>query len=50
MLDSGGDPDLLRGEIDATPLVPSGDVVRAMDAFVEAGLIDITFRGTAPPR
>jgi biopolymer transport protein ExbD len=39
-----------RGEIDADPGVPHGEVVAALDAFLAAGLTDVAFRGTAPNR
>ena len=38
-------PDLV-GEIDATPAVEHGDVVRALDGFVAAGLTNVRFKGT----
>lgn len=40
----------LVGEIDAEPLVEHGDVIRALDGFAAAGLSNVRFRGTAPPR
>jgi biopolymer transport protein ExbD len=39
----------VKGEVDASPLVPTGDVVRAVDAFIAAGLQDVTFIGAPPP-
>ena len=44
-----GDPADVKGEVDASALVPTGDVVRAVDAFIAAGLQDVTFVGTPPP-
>ena len=46
---NGGDPADVKGEVDASSLVPTGDVVRAVDAFIAAGLLDVTFVGTPPP-
>jgi len=40
-----GSPDLV-GEIDASPAVDHGDVVRTLDGFVAAGLTNVRFRGT----
>ena len=37
----------LVGEIDAGPEVEHGDVVRALDGFVAAGLKNVKFRGTS---
>ena len=39
----------LPGEIDAWAEVPHGSVVRAIDAFMKAGITEITFVGTPPP-
>jgi biopolymer transport protein ExbD len=36
--------------IDASPEVEHGDVVRALDGFVAAGIASVRFRGTRPPR
>ena len=44
-----GDPADVKGEVDASALVPTGDVVRAVDAFIAAGLQDVTFIGAPPP-
>lgn len=49
MAAEGGDPDAVRGEIDATPLVPTGEVIRAIDAFFEGDLRNVTFTGTPAP-
>ena len=38
------------GEIDAGPEVEHGDVVRALDGFVAAGLSDVRFSGTPAAR
>ena len=46
---NGGDPSDVKGEVDASALVPTGDVVRAVDAFIAAELQDVTFVGTPPP-
>ena len=46
---NAGDPADVKGEVDASSLVPTGDVVRAVDAFIAAGLQDVTFVGTPPP-
>ncbi len=46
---NGGDPADVKGEVDASALVPTGDVVRAVDAFIAAKLQDVTFVGTPPP-
>jgi biopolymer transport protein ExbD len=46
---NSGDPADVKGEVDASSLVPTGDVVRAVDAFIAAGLQDVTFVGTPPP-
>ena len=39
----------IPGEIDAWADVPHGHVVRAIDAFMKAGVTEITFVGTKPP-
>ena len=49
-LDSG-----VKGSIDADPDVPHEEVMRALDTFVAADMMDVSFRGTAlrsksPPR
>lgn len=36
----------LRGEIDASPAVPTGTVLHAVDAFLRSGVKAIVFRGT----
>ncbi len=46
---NGGAVEDVKGEVDASSLVPTGDVVRAVDAFIAAGLVDVTFIGTPPP-
>ncbi len=46
---NGGAAEDVKGEVDASALVPTGDVVRAVDAFLAAGLQDVTFIGTPPP-
>jgi hypothetical protein len=42
-----------RGEIDVPPplgaAVPHGDAILVLDAFLEAGVVDVLFMGTAPP-
>ncbi len=48
-MDNGGAREDVKGEVDASSLVPTGDVVRAVDAFIAAGLQDVTFIGTPPP-
>ena len=45
----GGDPAEVSGEVDAASMVPTGDVVRAVDAFIAAGISNVTFVGTPPP-
>lgn len=45
----GGNPDDVSGEVDAAVMVPTGDVVRAVDAFIAAGITNVTFVGTPPP-
>ncbi|HNC73331.1 MAG TPA: hypothetical protein PK362_00385 [Elusimicrobiota bacterium] len=46
---AGAAADEVRGEVDAAPLVPTADVIRAVDAFIKGGLKDVTFVGTPPP-
>jgi len=46
---AGGDPEEVSGEVDAARMVPTGDVVRAVDAFIAAGITNVTFVGTPPP-
>jgi biopolymer transport protein ExbD len=46
---AGSAADEVKGEVDAAPLVPTGDVIRAVDAFIAGGLKDVTFVGTPPP-
>jgi biopolymer transport protein ExbD len=36
----------VKGEIDADPDVPHGEVVKALDTFMAAGLTNVVFRGT----
>ncbi len=45
----GGSPEDVTGEVDAAEHVPTGDVVRAVDAFIAAGIDNVTFVGTPPP-
>jgi hypothetical protein len=40
----------VRVRLDAEPRVPHGDVVRVLDALMAAGVTEILFRGTPPPR
>ncbi len=40
----------IKGAIDADPDVVHEDVIRALDCFLAAGLVDVEFRGTRPPR
>ena len=46
---NGGAPEDVAGEVDASHLVPTGIVIRAVDAFVAAGVNNVTFVGTPPP-
>ena len=46
---TGGDPNEVKGEVDAGPLVPTGHVIRTVDAFIAGGLKDVTFIGAPPP-
>ena len=46
---NGGAVEDVKGEVDASELVPTGDVVRAVDAFIKAGIQDVTFIGAPPP-
>jgi len=39
-----------RAEIDASPAVASGRVVAALDVLAGAGVTDVRFQGTKPPR
>ena len=48
-ISTGGNPDDVVGEVDASQYVPTGDVVRAVDAFIAAGIKSVTFVGTPPP-
>ena len=48
-LANGGDPEKVLGEVDASPLVASGVVIRAIDAFTAADIEKVTFRGTPKP-
>jgi len=48
-LANGGDLDVIQAEVDAAPLVATGLVIRAIDAFTAADIAQITFRGTPPP-
>jgi biopolymer transport protein ExbD len=46
---AGDAADKVKGEVDAAALVPSGDVIKAVDAFIAGNLHDVTFVGTPPP-
>ena len=46
---AGDARDEVKGEVDASPLVPTGDVIKTVDAFIAGGLKDVTFVGTPPP-
>ena len=48
-LRAGDAADDVKGEVDAAALVPTGDVIKAVDAFISGGLKDVTFVGTPPP-
>ena len=48
-LANAGHPEDVEAEIDADRTVPTGSVVRALDAFVEADVTKITFRGAPNP-
>ncbi len=48
-LGAGGVREDVKGEVDAAHLVPTGDVIRAVDAFIAASIADVTFVGTPPP-
>ncbi|MHC4820454.1 MAG: ExbD/TolR family protein [Planctomycetota bacterium] len=39
----------MKGEIDAGPDVPHGDVMHALDAFLGAEMEEVKFRGTSGP-
>lgn len=45
----GGAPDDVSGEVDAAAHVPTGDVIRAVDAFIAVGITNVTFVGAPPP-
>ncbi len=45
-VENGGDPSLIRAEVDADSRVNTGDVVRAIDAFLAADIENVTFTGT----
>ena len=47
---AGDGAELAKGELDAAPGVPTGDVLRAVDAFRDGGLSNITFIGTPEPK
>ena len=47
--DNGGDMDIVQAEVDAAPLVATAHVIRAIDAFTEAQVAKITFKGTPTP-
>ena len=47
---NGGDPADVQAEVDAAPLVATGTVVRAVDAFVAADIAAVRFTGTPQPR
>ncbi len=44
--DFKGKDDKVKGEIDAAPDVPHGDVIAALDSFVASGLTNVVFKGT----
>jgi len=46
---NGGAPEDVSGVVDASHLVPTGIVIRAVDAFIAAGINNVTFEGTPPP-
>lgn len=46
---AGTAADEVKGEVDAAALVPTGDVIKAVDAFIAGNLRDVTFVGTPPP-
>ena len=46
---AGAAADDVKGEVDAAPAVPAGDVIRAVDALIAGGLKDVTFVGTPEP-
>jgi biopolymer transport protein ExbD len=48
-LRAGDAADDVKGEVDAAAMVPTGDVIKAVDAFISGGLKDVTFVGTPPP-
>jgi len=43
---NGGDPADVHAEVDAVPLVPTGLVVRTVDAFAAADYANVRFTGT----
>jgi hypothetical protein len=45
-LANGGDPSVVDAEVDAVPQVPTGVVIRAVDAFTEAQFEKVRFTGT----
>jgi biopolymer transport protein ExbD len=48
-LANNGKAEDVSGEVDASAFVPTGMVIRAVDAFVAAGIANVTFVGTPPP-
>ena len=48
-LGAGGLLEDLSGEVDASHLVPTNDVIRAVDAFWRADITNVTFVGAPPP-
>ncbi len=48
-LANGGAPEDVSGVVNASSLVPTGVVIRAVDAFMAAGINNVTFEGTPPP-
>ena len=48
-LRAGDAADDVNGEVDAAALVPTEDVIKAVDAFIAGGLKSVTFAGTPPP-
>ncbi|MCG3133502.1 MAG: hypothetical protein HMLKMBBP_00680 [Planctomycetes bacterium] len=46
---AGDAADKVKGEVDAAPMTPMGDVIYAVDAFQAGGLKNVTFIGTPEP-
>ena len=49
LLEGGVNRDAVRGVVEASLHVPTTEVVRAVDAFISAGVANVTFVGTPPP-